>query len=1185
MTDKNLEVALRIKAQVEGRKDVDSLGEKIVDLGSGAEASAPGIKALGASLDGLNDAAKVTDKSVTALDADLSALGESQGASGVKVLDGALDELGASAGAADTSLAALEAEISALGQAKSAGAQLKALDESLDELVVTSRAGGAALSALEADISALGNAQDSAQGLKALDAELDTLVQGLGTAGATARDTSGDIADAFSNLGLKSVDELRYEIKALEQSFDALKSSGTTSAEDIARAELLLQRRVAELSAEINKAQAPIIGVGRQADAAGGQLQKAFGVVGVRAANEIQAEIREIDQALTRLARDARVSGEEFDRAWASGQQRINALQAELRGASDESRRLSASTSDVTGMLKGMVAAYGGLQLAAEFLRANVATDSLSRSLTILTGDAGKSREEIEWLNRTADRLGVVALDVSKSYVSLSAATKGTRLEGQATRDVFEAVTGAMAKLGKSSADTDGALQALAQMVGKGTVSMEEMRQQLAERLPGAMQATAKAMGLTVAELTQMISSGGVLAEDLLPALARGLRDVYGTAPAEGALASWARFKNSVNETFIMLGQSGGVIAAGITLLDGLSTTVRGLAGAFELLGKISGITLGALVTFDFKHPIESIKHWRDAIVDAGDEIQARLDKANGKLGETEIAHQAVAKASALAGDAVKAAAAQAEEASKGWTSVQAAYQKTSKDAETATALAVKSADARKVESSIALGLAQALGSEAEQREAALRATDANAAALAVVATARQREADLARQYLQAQIAAAGGEANLTAEKLQAIQASKDAAAAKQVEADKAAYAAQQEQAHAAALVSSSLAVADNSARVGELRAAMEAAGLALKQNIELNSQGDVSEQELAASRTAAQQATYLYRDALNDLAAARQRDIDALHRSQQLSLAQLGSDRQIVQVQLELARARGDHRGVIEAQNKLRQIEIKMLQATAEGSRAEAKAILASVEAKRAELVATGQLTPAKQAELDQRIASAKLKSIEADKSSQLAQLQRELADELERVARAGRNAGSGIADSYNDAADASERLNESIGNRPSERRSGSGAASDASGYQSSGQVSRMVSTDAVSHEQVARDAGLRGDDVKRFAESYGDILNDKMSDFFTRYSKRSIWSAEGYRDAYAGYVKDAIKEAAAVARKGGSASKDDQSATKSYRLDLNINGTKTAINVADESSAQALMDALKRGFDVSSR
>ena len=78
--------------------------------------------------------------------------------------------------------------------------------------------------------------------------------------------------------------------------------------------------------------------------------------------------------------------------------------------------------------------------------------------------------------------------------------------------------------MGLSADDTRGALRALEQIVSKGTVSAEELRGQLGERLPGAFQIASRAMGVTTQELGEMLQRGEVLVEDLLPKLAKELR-------------------------------------------------------------------------------------------------------------------------------------------------------------------------------------------------------------------------------------------------------------------------------------------------------------------------------------------------------------------------------------------------------------------------------------------------------------------------------------------------------------------------------------------------------------------------------------------------------------------------------------------------------------------------------------
>ncbi len=60
-------------------------------------------------------------------------------------------------------------------------------------------------------------------------------------------------------------------------------------------------------------------------------------------------------------------------------------------------------------------------------------------------------------------------------------------------------------------------------MVSKGRVQAEELRGQFGERLPGAYQAAARAMGMTTQELAKATEQGEIVAEDLLPKLSEEL--------------------------------------------------------------------------------------------------------------------------------------------------------------------------------------------------------------------------------------------------------------------------------------------------------------------------------------------------------------------------------------------------------------------------------------------------------------------------------------------------------------------------------------------------------------------------------------------------------------------------------------------------------------------------------------
>ena len=235
-----------------------------------------------------------------------------------------------------------------------------------------------------------------------------------------------------------------------------------------------------------------------------------------------------------------------------------------------------------------------------DFIEANIQVEKFERSMTLLKGSTTLASQELDYIKTLSRTLGLEVWSTADAYIGLAAATKGTSLEGAATKQIFEAVALAMSSLGKSAADTQGALLAISQMVSKGTVQMEELRGQLGERLPGAFQAAAKAMGLTTKELDDLVSSGKLTAEEFLPKLATALNQTFGNVThIDTFQASWNRLKLSMDEAFIEIGKTGlfDGLTKGVQLAD---AAVVGAVTSFKLLGEIIGAIAGGIATGNF---------------------------------------------------------------------------------------------------------------------------------------------------------------------------------------------------------------------------------------------------------------------------------------------------------------------------------------------------------------------------------------------------------------------------------------------------------------------------------------------------------------------------------------------------------------------------------------------------------
>lgn len=238
-----------------------------------------------------------------------------------------------------------------------------------------------------------------------------------------------------------------------------------------------------------------------------------------------------------------------------------------LKGANDNvATAFSAQAGQIGALLPGygkLIALVGGLgaaYAAGQFVQTVTQFQAIESGLKAATGSTEAAQSAMAYVRAESDRLGLSLGSTAKDFTSFAASTRGTELEGEKTRKVFSAIAEAGTVLGLSADDMSGALLALSQMASKGTVSSEELRGQLGERLPGAFNIAAKAMGVTTAELGKMLEQGQVLASDFLPKFAEEMHRVFGPEAANASnnlRANLNRLQTAITDLFLAAGKGG----------------------------------------------------------------------------------------------------------------------------------------------------------------------------------------------------------------------------------------------------------------------------------------------------------------------------------------------------------------------------------------------------------------------------------------------------------------------------------------------------------------------------------------------------------------------------------------------------------------------------------------------------
>lgn len=219
------------------------------------------------------------------------------------------------------------------------------------------------------------------------------------------------------------------------------------------------------------------------------------------------------------------------------------------------------SIKNIVASVLSFEAAKKAFDVGKELVDAGLAAEKLSTAMQSATGSYNSAQSAMSFLRQEAARLGTDLVSSTDGFIKLTASAKGTALEGEKTREIFTAVSTAASALKLSNDEASGAILAISQMMSKGTVQAEELRGQLGERLPGAFNLAAKAMGVTTAELDDMLKKGQVVASDFLPKLARVLTDEYGAAAEKSSDTtqaavnrmnnSWAELKRTLGEDLL----------------------------------------------------------------------------------------------------------------------------------------------------------------------------------------------------------------------------------------------------------------------------------------------------------------------------------------------------------------------------------------------------------------------------------------------------------------------------------------------------------------------------------------------------------------------------------------------------------------------------------------------------------
>lgn len=218
--------------------------------------------------------------------------------------------------------------------------------------------------------------------------------------------------------------------------------------------------------------------------------------------------------------------------------------------------------------------------MSAASVKAAMDQQRFEAVLTASTGAAVLAKDEYERVVEIANKWGVNIREMVDPYAKFTAAARLSNMSLQETQTTFEAITVASRALHLNTQRTGLVFLAFEQMLSKGTVTMEELRRQLGDLLPGAFAVAARAMGMTQEQFNKAIRNGEVLAKDLIPKLSAALLTLYGPAALKASQNLQAELEKLSNSLFKL--QNAFSDVTGIT--DIFTSMVRGTTSVLDFM-------------------------------------------------------------------------------------------------------------------------------------------------------------------------------------------------------------------------------------------------------------------------------------------------------------------------------------------------------------------------------------------------------------------------------------------------------------------------------------------------------------------------------------------------------------------------------------------------------------------------
>lgn len=465
-------------------------------------------------------------------------------------------------------------------QAAEAARSTDVLSQDFDSLAASGRKAGDGLRAiidpsrqalrtvdgLEQELAGLESQLRKAEGSEKLQQELREVRNELGQLTKEAARTATSLVDDIGAYRRQeqAVESLRSKFKQAQAAvvdYGMQISAADAPSDELSQSLRVAQDRLSGLTAQFQKESQSLANLRRRLQEAGVDT------------NDLASAEQRLEAVARRVVTSQQALGVSAVQLGRGARQADNALQ----GLSDRGRKALSVYQRIRGQVLALTSAYVGLFGVINLARRSIEAQQNRQAaqLQLLISNQSNVRaagEDYEFLRAEAERLGFVFDDLVLAYSKISIAGKAAGFQTKQTREIFSNFLEVSRAFNLSQEETVGVFRALEQVLSKGKIQAEEIRNQLGDRLPGALQFLQKSLGVTSEELDKMFETGQISARRLLD-FSREYADLVADqvpAASRTLRAEFNRLQTAINDFLNVLAEAG------------LADVVRDLAAAFE---------------------------------------------------------------------------------------------------------------------------------------------------------------------------------------------------------------------------------------------------------------------------------------------------------------------------------------------------------------------------------------------------------------------------------------------------------------------------------------------------------------------------------------------------------------------------------------------------------------------------